>query len=64
MTTKITLKLSDRGRRWIKGIIDAYQMMDGEGEDGGPDDMQCASFLQVLLDIHDQVHGIKEQDNG
>ena len=54
MEKPITLKLSDDARRRVIDDIEAWRMM------GDRNDLKIASAMQILLDIHDQVHGIKE----
>lgn len=49
----ITLKLSYEARKRVKDNIEAWRAM------GSRSDLRTAADLQVLLDIHDQVHGIK-----
>ena len=58
MTDKITLRLSDKARARVKSYIEALEMMEDGDEDD--DDTTCkAADLQVLLDIHDKIHGIE-----
>lgn len=54
MRKPITLKLSDDARERVIDDIEAWRMM------GDKNDLKIASAMQILLDIHDQVHGIKE----
>lgn len=50
----ITLKLSTTARESVLSDIEAWRMM------GDERDLRMAAALQILIDIHDQLHGISK----